>query len=118
MYSAVMWTLGKSIEASEGKLVSRLSTDSCNLVEKLKECLLKSMMNLALDPVTPRLMTFSMQYSACNDGNKAADMVNLVKVMWNCMTKGRIKLDSSAPSIPAALMEFSSTNESSFSEFR
>ena len=54
------------------------------------------MMNLAFEPVTPLETTFSIQYSACKEGNKAADMVNFVNVIWNCITNGRIKLDSSA----------------------
>ncbi len=53
------------------------------------------MTNLALLPVTPREVTLSIEYSACNDGSSAALIVNFIRVNWNCMTRGLISFESS-----------------------
>ncbi len=52
-------TFGKSIDASEGKFVS-LSKVSSNLVVKLSLCLGSNTLNLALLPVKPKNLLFTV----------------------------------------------------------
>ena len=53
---------------------------SRSFVEKLRVCFGTSTTNWALLPVTPREVTFTMEYSADKEGSRAADTANLCRV--------------------------------------
>ena len=59
-------TCGSATEADEGRCCSS------TLVRKLRSCLARSIVNLALEPVTPILVTVSILYWACSEGSSAA----------------------------------------------